>query len=107
MAENTEPVEFERGDKISHPKWGLGTVLQKSGSGERGKVVVLFQDVGQKTLAVKFAKMEKLSSASAKQKSKLAQVEEVIPSDSEEAEAPVDDDESLELGDDEEEEEEL
>ena len=108
MAERTESVEFERGDKVSHPKWGLGTVLYKSGSGERSKVIVLFQDVGQKTLAVKYAKLEKISSASAKEKSKLAQVEEIIPSEPNEVVAAVDDgEESIELGEDEEEEEEL
>ena len=110
MAESTEPVEFERGDKVNHPKWGAGTVLYKSGSGDHSKVVVLFQDVGQKTLAVKYAKLEKIAAASQKAKGKQAVVEEVeeIPADTGEAGEAIAavDDESLELGEEEDEEEE-
>jgi hypothetical protein len=77
MAGHTEPVEFERGDKVNHPKWGIGTILYKSGAGDHSKVIVLFQDAGQKTLAVKFAKLEKISSSPSK--AKKGSYEDAIP----------------------------
>ncbi len=108
MAERTEPVEFERGDKVNHPKWGIGTILYKSGAGDHSKVIVLFQDVGQKTLAVKYAKLEKISSSSSK--SKKGSYEEHIPHPII-PDIPVEADDTVkegieELGEDEEEEEE-
>ena len=104
MADNTEPVEFERGDKVKHPKWGLGSILYKSGAGNHCKVIVLFQDVGQKTLAVKHANMEKV--ASSPMKARKAIIEKVIPVEHDEVVEPMHVDEPLELGEDEEKEEE-
>ena len=88
MADDTKTVEFERGDKVKHSKWGIGTILYKSGSGDRSKVIVLFQEVGQKTLMVKFAKLEKVASSPIKVKNMpyLEEVEEEPEEEVEEAE---------------------
>jgi len=51
--------EFEVGDQVEHPKWGVGTVLFKSGSGENAKVVVVFPEEGQKKLLVRKARLKK------------------------------------------------
>lgn len=53
-------VEFETGDQVEHPMWGLGTVLFKNGTGERQKVIVVFPEQGQKKLLVKMAKLTKV-----------------------------------------------
>jgi len=52
--------EFEVGDQVKHPKWGVGNILFKSGSGEHAKVVVVFPEEGQKKLLVKKAKLRKV-----------------------------------------------
>lgn len=52
--------EFETGDQIEHPKWGVGTILFKSGSGDRQKVIIVFPDEGQKKLLVKAANITKV-----------------------------------------------
>jgi DNA helicase-2/ATP-dependent DNA helicase PcrA len=56
-----EQVEsFEVGDQVKHPKWGVGTVMFKSGTGENTKVVVVFQEEGQKKLLAKKARLKKV-----------------------------------------------
>ena len=52
--------EFEIGDQVKHPKWGMGTILFKSGSGEHTKVVVVFPEEGQKKLLVRKARLKKV-----------------------------------------------
>ncbi|MBN1515706.1 DUF3553 domain-containing protein [Candidatus Sumerlaeota bacterium] len=61
MAKKKALEEFEAGDQVKHPKWGVGTVLFKNGSGERQKVIVVFPDEGQKKLLVAAAGLEKVS----------------------------------------------
>ena len=62
--EHSEPViEFENNDKVEHPRWGLGVVMHRSGSGEKTKVVVQFyKEEKLKTLMVKYAKLKKIAS---------------------------------------------
>jgi len=66
MAEKEEKKEidksfdFEMGDQVRHPKWGIGTIMFKSGSGDKIKVIVLFPEEGRKTLMLKYAKLEKI-----------------------------------------------
>jgi len=55
-----EVGEFEVGDQVKHPKWGVGSVLFKSGSGDNAKVVVVFSEEGQKKLLVKKAHLKKV-----------------------------------------------
>ena len=53
-------LDFEMGDQVRHHKWGIGTIMFKSGSGEKIKVIVLFPEEGRKTLMLKYARLEKL-----------------------------------------------
>jgi hypothetical protein len=55
--------EIEIGDQVKHPKFGTGTVLYKTGTGERAKAIVVFPEEGQKKLLLKYAKMKKLKEA--------------------------------------------
>ena len=57
---DVELVEFEVGDQVKHPKWGVGTILFKSGSGENAKVIVVFPEEGQKKLLVKKSRLKKV-----------------------------------------------
>ena len=52
--------EFETGDQVKHPKWGVGTVLFKNGTGERQKLIVVFPEEGQKKLLAAAAKLSKV-----------------------------------------------
>ena len=57
---DSDEVEgFARGDKVRHPTFGEGVVRGGEGSGERAKVVVYFPRLGQKTLLLKYANLEK------------------------------------------------
>ena len=51
------------GDQVQHPRWGVGTVMLRSGSGEDGKAVVVFPEEGQKKLLLRYAKLKKVSAA--------------------------------------------
>lgn len=52
--------EFEVGDQVKHPKWGIGSILFKSGTADNAKVVVVFAEEGQKKLLVKKAKLKRV-----------------------------------------------
>lgn len=52
---------FEVGDQVRHPKFGLGTILYKSGEGDGLKLDVMFAEEGQKKLLVKYAGLKKVS----------------------------------------------
>ncbi|MFB3897318.1 MAG: hypothetical protein ACE14V_13535 [bacterium] len=68
--DNTEVVEFDINDKVEHPKWGLGVVMHRSGSGDKAKVMVQFyKEDKMKTLMVKFAKLKKVGTAAPPPKS--------------------------------------
>src|SRR5262249_14979887 len=61
-----EPVDetaflaFSVGQRVKHPEFGSGKIIEKSGTGDGLKVVVLF-DTGQwKKLLVKYAGLEKI-----------------------------------------------
>jgi DNA helicase-2/ATP-dependent DNA helicase PcrA len=45
---------------VKHPKWGIGTILYKTGSGNRTKLIVIFPEEGQKKLLMKYAKLKKI-----------------------------------------------
>jgi len=55
--------EFQIGDQVEHPKWGVGTILFRSGAGEKAKVIVVFPEEGQKKLALKYARLKRLQEA--------------------------------------------
>lgn len=63
--------QIEIGDQVKHQKWGVGTVLFRSGNGDCAKAIVVFPEEGQKKLMLKFAKLEKVGSTSLKSVEKL------------------------------------
>jgi DNA helicase-2/ATP-dependent DNA helicase PcrA len=50
---------FRTGWQVKHPVWGMGRVQETEGHGEDQRVVVHFNSVGSKKLAVKYARLEK------------------------------------------------
>ncbi|AWL13366.1 DNA helicase [Saliniradius amylolyticus] len=48
---------FSLGQRVTHPKFGEGTVLNYEGSGEHARVQVNFDEVGSKWLVLNFAKL--------------------------------------------------
>lgn len=59
------PVEasftaFAVGSRVKHPEFGLGKVMEKSGTGDALKVVVLFDNGQWKKLLVKYASLERI-----------------------------------------------
>jgi DNA helicase-2/ATP-dependent DNA helicase PcrA len=55
-----EKGRFKAGDRVSHQLWGAGVVEKSEGRGEEEKVIVKFNSVGSKQLAVKFANLTSL-----------------------------------------------
>ncbi len=51
---------FRGGEKVEHPKYGVGTVVGVSGEGGRAEVTVVFGDAGPKKLLAKFANLKRL-----------------------------------------------
>ncbi len=48
---------YRGGEKVRHPKFGLGTVVGLSGEGARAEVTVVFDSAGAKRLLVKYANL--------------------------------------------------
>jgi DNA helicase-2/ATP-dependent DNA helicase PcrA len=48
---------YKVGAKVSHQKFGKGKIISKEGFGDKTKVVVFFNNFGQKKLLLKFAKL--------------------------------------------------
>ena len=46
---------FELGNKVNHPKWGVGVVVKVEGKGEDQQLTVAFPDQGLKVLLAKYA----------------------------------------------------
>ncbi|MBE3555691.1 MAG: DNA helicase PcrA [Firmicutes bacterium] len=59
-AKATEVVPFALGEKVRHPKWGLGTVVAQSGAGNDLQVVVAFEGIGTKRLLASYAHLQRL-----------------------------------------------
>ena len=57
---NAEPIDLKVGDDVLHRKWGDGVVLDIRGSGDKTEVVVRFPSVGEKTLLLAWAPLEKV-----------------------------------------------
>ncbi len=60
VRDHSSQEEFEIGNQVQHPKWGEGTILYKSGSGDRTKLIVIFSEEGQKKLLLKYAQLKKI-----------------------------------------------
>lgn len=69
--------QIEIGDQVRHPKWGVGTVLFRSGMGNNAKAIVVFPEEGQKKLMLRFAKLVKVGTTSLKSVEKMKQ--EIAP----------------------------
>lgn len=54
-----EGFDWAVGDKASHKKWGVGTVVSTKGQGENIELDIAFPGVGVKRLAAKFAPITK------------------------------------------------
>lgn len=52
-----ESTEFHVGDRVSHPQFGEGLVLETHGRGEEATVRVSFADQSQRKLKVRFARL--------------------------------------------------
>ena len=59
----TDQRDFQVGDKVQHPEFGDGLVLEARGSGDKASVLVSFDDKTKRKLAVKFAKLTLLTPA--------------------------------------------
>ncbi len=55
---STVDLPFKIGEKVSHPRFGRGTVLGGEGSGESARVEVQFESAGNKWLILAYAKLE-------------------------------------------------
>ena len=56
----TPILELRAGQRVEHPKFGVGIIQRVDAAGEDNKLVIRFDSVGEKTLMEKFAKLEKL-----------------------------------------------
>lgn len=56
----SHPPAYKVNDKIIHTRWGSGTILEVTGSGETEEIVVDFPSVGQKHLLAAVAPIEKV-----------------------------------------------
>ncbi len=55
-----EPLAFKGGERVRHPRFGLGTVVAARGEGAKAEVTVHFEGVGLKKLLVKYAGLERV-----------------------------------------------
>ena len=53
-------MDLNPGDKVRHPKWGEGTVVNTVGAGGDGLLTINFPNVGQKMVMLKYAPLEKV-----------------------------------------------
>jgi len=60
MPMKTEAPDYKQGDRVSHVKYGVGTVTSLEQGPRDYKVTVLFDDCGQKIMYAAFAKLKKL-----------------------------------------------
>ena len=49
---------FRPGQRVRHPKYGVGIVYRREGDGEAAKITVQFQQFGLKKLVEKYAQLE-------------------------------------------------
>ena len=57
----TGPVMgLEAGDRVTHQKFGLGTVVSTAGGGDKSEATIDFGSAGVKRLLLRYAPVEKL-----------------------------------------------
>lgn len=59
----TDQRDFQVGDRVQHPEFGDGLVLETKGSGEQASIFVSFDDKMKRRLAIRFAKLTLLTPA--------------------------------------------
>jgi DNA helicase-2/ATP-dependent DNA helicase PcrA len=57
---NREVISLSAGDRVTHDKFGLGTVVSTSGAGEKAEATIDFGAEGTKRLLLRYAPVEKL-----------------------------------------------
>lgn len=77
------------GDQVQHAKWGVGTVMFKSGSGETTKIVVIFPEEGQKKLMIRYAKLVRVGAVSKTMAARIKAGKPMTPDPAEEKSAPA------------------
>ncbi|WP_417588979.1 ATP-dependent helicase [Owenweeksia hongkongensis] len=58
---DTNPTDINVGDRVKHQRFGHGKIKEMEGAGPNKKAVIQFDNVGEKKLLLKFAKLEKVS----------------------------------------------
>jgi DNA helicase II / ATP-dependent DNA helicase PcrA len=58
-ASTVDPSSIGPGDRVRHGKWGLGTVREVVGAGDRAEAEVMFDTQGKKRLLLAWAPLEK------------------------------------------------
>lgn len=53
-------IKWQKGDSAAHSKWGIGTVVGVSGSGEETEIQINFPGIGLKKLMQKYAPLKKV-----------------------------------------------
>ena len=53
-------VSLTGGDRVRHDRFGTGTVVSVAGKGQDAKAVVSFDAGGEKTLLLKYARLQKI-----------------------------------------------
>ncbi len=57
---NRSIPDLEIGDRVTHDKWGLGTVVARRGSADKAQAEIDFGSAGSKWLVLRYANLEKL-----------------------------------------------
>ncbi len=55
-----ELTDVNPGDRVKHQRFGMGTIKELEGAGPNKKAIIQFDNVGEKKLLLKFAKLEKV-----------------------------------------------
>jgi DNA helicase-2/ATP-dependent DNA helicase PcrA len=53
-------MQLEVGERVSHDTFGLGTVIEVNGEGDRAEATIDFGSFGPKRLLLRYAPVEKL-----------------------------------------------
>ena len=56
---NRATFEAKVGGDVTHPKFGDGVILKLTGSGDNAEVTIYFVDIGEKTLLLGWANLQK------------------------------------------------
>ena len=60
--------EFQVGDRVGHPQFGEGLVLEARGRGAEASLLVSFKDKSQRRLVVRFAKLTLVAAPGSQEK---------------------------------------